>query len=57
MSDKLAFFPDYAEDYNLLKAAYESGINMKFADCVAYFGKQSPEVLPGSCSLSNLTIS
>jgi hypothetical protein len=56
MSDKLAFFPDYAEDYNLLKAAYESGINMKFADCVAYFVKASPVVLPGSCSLSNLTI-
>jgi hypothetical protein len=56
MSNKFAFSPHNAEDYNLLKTAYESGINMKIANCVAYFVKASPEVLPGSCSLSDLTI-
>ena len=56
VSDKVAFFPDKFEDYNLLKTAYKSGINMKIANCVAYFVNSSPEVLPGSCSLSNNTI-
>jgi glycosyltransferase involved in cell wall biosynthesis len=55
-SNKLAFTTHNAEDYKLLKAAYDIGINMKIANLVGYFVKTNPEMLPGSCSLSNLTI-
>jgi hypothetical protein len=56
-SKRLAFVSSNAEDYNLLRDAYKSGLNVKISNCIAYFVKASPEISPASsCVLNNLTI-
>lgn len=65
-SQRLAFASHNAEDYNLLKAAFQqhqqqsNSIHMKIADCVAYFVRANPPLQqpqqPTFCNLTDLFV-
>jgi len=56
VSKRVKFVPSNTEDFYFLWNSQDAGLNLKIANCTAYFVRQLPEDKPGSCSIEDLNV-
>jgi hypothetical protein len=56
VSRRVKFVPGTNEDFYFLWNSQDAGLNLKIANCTAYFVRQLPEDKPGSCSIEDLNV-